>query len=369
MTLQLPFHVHDLLPCCCLGVRGGGRACLLLCGWDVFRRKGARVCASIGSRKMFVGARGACAPARTVGLGGVLRSFSSAVSANRPRRSYLYMPGSNQRALEKAKTLPADGLILDLEDAVSPAAKETAREEVYAAVNGAGFGTREVMVRVNHLESPWGRDDAAKMSASTGIDALLLPKVENATEVEALERIMVDHGAREDLGIACMIETPLGVLNALSIARASPRVMALVVGTTDLAQELRANHTRDRDPFAYSLSMCVLAARAANVAVLDSVHIHLDDEDEFVHHCRQGRDFGFDGKTLIHPKQIQAANDIFGISSGDVDHARQVIEAFESATQAGHGVVTLHGKLVERMHVTEAQRVLDMAGILHNSVV
>eukprot|EP00945_MAST-04E_sp_MAST-4E-sp1_P008021 g8021.t1 len=275
----------------------------------------------------------------------------------RPRRSYLYMPGSNARALEKARGLAVDGLIFDLEDAVSPGAKEVAREQVYEAARSGVYGLREIMVRVNELSSPWGRDDVTTMATSNA-DALLLPKVESVEDVLELEELMMQHGAPDDMGIGCMIETPLGVLNAPSIATACPRVMSLVVGTTDLAQELRAQHTREREPFAASLSMCVLAARAADIAVLDSVHINLDDMDEFSHHCQQGKNYGFDGKTLIHPKQIEPTNRIFGLSEGDVEQALQVIEAFETATKEGKGAVTLNGKLIERMHVTEAERIL-----------
>ena len=202
------------------------------------------------------------------------------------------MPGSNARALEKAKGLAVDGLILDLEDAVSPSAKEIARTQVYDAARSGSYGLREVMVRVNELSSPWGREDVATMATSKA-DALLLPKVESEEDVLELEDLMIQHGAPDEMGIGCMIETPTGVLNAPSIATASSRVMSLVVGTTDLAQELRAQHTREREPFATSLSMCVLAARAAGIAVLDSVHINLDDMDEFSYHCQQGKKLWF----------------------------------------------------------------------------
>ena len=275
------------------------------------------------------------------------------------------MPGSNKRALEKAQNLPADSLIFDLEDAVAPTAKEDARKNVFEAANSDKYGNREIVVRVNALSTEWGIEDVIMMSKSNA-HSLLLPKVESPSDVFQLERLMESNGARQDMGIGCMIETPLGVLNAYDIAKSCPRIHSLILGTTDLAQELRAKHTPDRGPFAASLSMCVLAARAANVAVLDSVHLDLNNSLEFDAHCQQGREFGFDGKTLIHPKQIESANKIFGPSKEDVAFSKRVIEAFSAASQEGKGVVTVDNKLVETMHVTEANRVLRQHEIIES---
>jgi citrate lyase subunit beta / citryl-CoA lyase len=284
---------------------------------------------------------------------------------NRPRRSVLYMPGSNKRALEKAQNLSADSLIFDLEDAVAPSAKDEARENVFKAANSNKYGKREIIVRVNSLNSSWGIDDVILMSKSNA-HSLLLPKVESPSDIYQLERLMESNGAREEMGIGCMIETPLGVFNAYDIATASPKIHSLMLGTTDLAQELRAKHTEDRGPFLTSLSLCVLAARAANIAVLDGVHLDLQNDEEFEQHCIQGREYGFDGKTLIHPKQIENANKIFGPTEEDVAFSKRVIQAFKVATEEGKGAITLDNRLVEHMHVTEAYRVLHQHEMIEN---
>ncbi|MEM8799369.1 MAG: CoA ester lyase [Pseudomonadota bacterium] len=278
----------------------------------------------------------------------------------RPRRSVLYMPGANARAIEKAKSLACDAVIFDLEDAVSPDQKAMAREQVADAVRAGGYGRRELIIRINALASPWGAEDVAAAVAANP-HAVLLPKVETAHEVRALDQAMSAAGAYEDMAIWCMIETPKGVLNAQDIAISDKRVGAFVMGTSDLVKDLRARHTADRTPVLTSLSLSLLAARAAGIACLDGVYLDLEDEAGFAAACEQGRDLGFDGKTLIHPKQIDAANQAFAPSPSDVDHARQVIAAFEAAEAEGKGVAVLDGKLVEVLHVAEARETITLA--------
>ncbi|HZO41880.1 MAG TPA: CoA ester lyase [Methylomirabilota bacterium] len=267
----------------------------------------------------------------------------------------LFMPGSNARALEKARTLPADVLVLDLEDAVAPEMKLQARAQVAAAVRAGGYGHREIVVRVNALGTSWGGDDMAAAAAS-GADAVLLPKVESADAVGAAVAALGSTPA-----VWCMLETPRGILNAPGIAAASPRVTALVVGTSDLTKDLHARVTRDRLPLLTSLQVCVLAARSTGITALDGVHLDLDDDVGFAAACRQAADFGFDGKTLIHPKQIVTANEVFAPAAGEVDWARRVIAAHADAIARGHGVVVLDGRLIENLHVDDARRVLALA--------
>jgi citrate lyase subunit beta/citryl-CoA lyase len=278
----------------------------------------------------------------------------------RPRRSVLYMPGSNARALEKGRTLPADGLILDLEDAVAPDAKELARDQIRATVKAGGYGQRELIVRVNGIYTTWGYDDIVTVS-TWGVDAILLPKVESAGTVHQVESIMEAAGAPDSLSIWCMMETPLGMLHAEEIAHASPRVGCLVMGTSDLAKDLQAAHTPDRIPFITSLGLCLLAARAAGIAVLDGVHLDLDDDEGFAAACRQGRELGFDGKTLIHPKTIDVANGVFAPTEDEVDWSRKIIVAHAEATKEGKGIVVVDGKLVENLHVMNAERLVALA--------
>ena len=278
----------------------------------------------------------------------------------RPRRSVLYMPGSNTRALEKARGLPADGLILDLEDAVAPDAKAMARENVAAALAAGDYGQRELVVRVNGLATPWGFDDLA-VAARMGADAVLLPKVEGADAVRQAEALLVAAGAPSSLALWCMMETPLGVLHAEAIAAASPRVACLVMGTSDLAKDLHARHTRERLPMLTSLGLCLLAARAHGLAILDGVHLDLADDEGFAAACRQGRELGFDGKTLIHPKTIAAANATFAPSAEETAWARRVIAAHAEAEAAGKGVVLVDGKLIENLHVEDARRTVALA--------
>ena len=278
----------------------------------------------------------------------------------RPRRSVLYMPGSNARALEKGRTLPADCLILDLEDAVAPDAKETARGQIREALGHGGYGRRELIVRVNGLDTPWGRDDIAA-AASAGADAILLPKVESADAVSQAATALDEAGAPEGLALWCMMETPRGMLHAEEVASSSPRVEALVMGTSDLAKDLQAAHTRERLPMITSLGLCLLAARAAGIAILDGVHLDLADDEGFDYSCRQGKELGFDGKTLIHPKTIEAANRIFAPTDEDVAWSLTIIEAHAEADREGKGVVVVDGKLIENLHVENARRLVAMA--------
>ena len=278
----------------------------------------------------------------------------------RPRRSVLYMPGSNARALEKARSLPADGLIFDLEDAVAPDAKASARDQVCAAIRAGGYGARESVVRVNPLASPWGQADLAA-AAGAGADAVLIPKVESADLVRQSLAVLDDAGGPADLPLWCMMETPRAMLRAEAIAAAHPRVGCLVMGTSDLAKDLHAVHTRARLPMITALGLCLLAARACGLAILDGVHLDLADAEGFEAACRQGAELGFDGKTLIHPGQIGPANAAFAPTADGLGRARRIIEAHEQAARQGKGVVVVDGRLVENLHVIEARRQVQLA--------
>lgn len=278
----------------------------------------------------------------------------------RPRRSLLYMPGSNARALEKGRTVPADGLILDLEDAVAPDSKEIARQQVCEAVKAGGYGMRELVIRVNGLATPWGFADAAAASAS-GADAILLPKVESADAIRQLENIMLANGAPDSMAIWAMMETPRSILRAQMIAEASNRMECLVMGTSDLAKDLDCAHTRERLPMITSLGHCLLAARAAKIAILDGVFLDLNDQVGFEYACEQGKELGFDGKTLIHPKTVETANRVFTPSPKDVQWSRKIIRAHEEAEAMGLGVAVVDGMLIENLHVESAQRLVSMA--------
>ncbi|MDR3515979.1 MAG: CoA ester lyase [Azospirillaceae bacterium] len=278
----------------------------------------------------------------------------------RPRRSVLYMPGSNARALEKARVLPVDGVILDLEDAVAPEFKATARDQVTAALAHGGFGRRERLVRINGEGTPWHDADVAAVAGS-GADGIALPKVETAQSVRRVEQALLAAGAPESVRLWCMIETPLGVLNARDIAAASPRLGGLVMGTSDLTVALHAIAGRDRLPLLTSLGLCLLAARAHDLAILDGVHLDLGDEAGFTAVCRQGREMGFDGKTLIHPRTIALANEIFGPSAAEIADATKIIAAGRAAAREGRGVVVVEGRLVEALHVRDAERLLALA--------
>ncbi|MDH3228403.1 MAG: CoA ester lyase [Alphaproteobacteria bacterium] len=281
----------------------------------------------------------------------------------RPRRSVLYVPGSNPRALEKARTLSADALILDLEDAIAPDAKLAARQGILDALEAGGWGRREILVRVNGLESEWGRDDVAAMAGS-GADAILLPKVESVETIRDLEALLAGCEAPAGMVIWCMIETPLGVLHAEEIARASPRLGGYVMGTSDLAKDLHCLHTPDRLPVLTSLSLCILAARAHGLAILDGVHLDLDDDEGFAASCRQGLELGFDGKTLIHPRTIDTANTVFAPSADELDWSERIIAAHSEAAREGRGVVVVDGRLVENLHIENARRILSLAAMI-----
>ncbi len=281
--------------------------------------------------------------------------------ALRPRRSVLYMPGANTRAMEKARELECDAIIFDLEDAVAPDAKDSARAQVASAIRAGGYGHRELIVRVNGLDTPWVRADLAAI-AELPIDAVLLPKIETTDQVRACIAWLGATPAAA-LPLWVMIEAPRGVL-AVEQILASERVAVAVMGTSDLVKELRARHTDDRRALVPSLAHCVLVARACNRVVLDGVHLDFRDTESFSRACIQGRDLGFDGKTLIHPSQIDIANTIFGPSPDEIAQARLIIEAWENAQRAGKGVAVVNGKLVENLHATEAARTLAFAAAL-----
>ncbi len=281
-------------------------------------------------------------------------------ATDRPRRSVLYMPGSKARALEKAKTLAADALILDLEDAVTPAEKPAAREMVADAVRGGGYGGREIIIRINGFDTEWGDDDLAAVAA-TGPDAILVPKVESAAMVlDAAER-MTKAGAPDTTALWAMMETPLGMLNAADIAAASPRLTCLIMGTNDLVKELGAAHTPDRAPVAAALGHCMLAARAHGLAIIDGVYNAFKDDDGLRRECEQGLAMGFDGKTLIHPAQLDVTNDVFAPSEDDIASARRQVEAFSEVEAAGQGVAVVDGRIVENLHVAAARQLLARA--------
>ena len=281
------------------------------------------------------------------------------INTSRPRRSVLYMPGANTRALEKAKSLPADSLILDLEDAVAPDAKAQARENIRTAL-ATGFGHREAVVRINGLNTQWGLDDL-KAFADTKADAILLPKVESASQIQRVASLLKQFNPANTMKIWAMIETPLAIFHLPEIASSHPMLEALVLGTSDLVKDLHARHTPSRVETQTALSLSVLAARAHQLCVLDGVHLTLEDEEGLKQSCVQGRDMGFDGKTLIHPSQIAFANEIFGPSSEEIEEAKQRINAYDAAITSGAGIVLLKGKLVEELHIQDAKRILALA--------
>jgi len=281
----------------------------------------------------------------------------------RPRRSALYMPGANERALEKAKTLPADALILDLEDAVAPDAKPAARERVCAAVASGEYGHRELTIRVNGCDTPWHSDDV-RAAAKVGPDAVVVPKVNSAADVHVVEHLLEQEGAPDRTKIWAMVESPVAILHAKEIAAASSRLTVLVMGTNDLAKELQAQHVPGRAPLLTSLSLVLLAARAYGKQILDGVYNDVRDLDGFAAECRQGREFGFDGKTLIHPDQIAPANAIFAPTADEVARAHRIITAYGEALAAGKGAARIEGRLVEALHVEEARRTLALAAAI-----
>ncbi len=282
----------------------------------------------------------------------------------RPRRSVLYMPGSNARALEKAKTLPADGVILDLEDAVAPDAKAAARDQVVAAVKAGGFGTREVFIRTNGFETPWFGDDlTAAMAAAP--DAILIPKVQNAEQLELIAQRMLSVHADHRTRVWAMIETPTAIFNVRQIASAAKdaetRLTGFVLGLNDVAKETRARQVPGRGPMVPWIATCVLAAREYGIDILDGVYNDISNTEGFAAECAQARDFGFDGKTLIHPNQIEACNAAFSPAPEEVAQARTMIAAFDLPENKNKGVVQIDGRMVERMHAEMARRTVAIA--------
>jgi citrate lyase subunit beta/citryl-CoA lyase len=275
----------------------------------------------------------------------------------RPRRSVLYMPASNERALEKAKSIPCDALILDLEDAVAPDAKPAAREAACAAVASREYGARELTIRVNGADTEWHEDDLAA-AAAAGPDAIVVPKVSSADAVRSLVAAMDRAGAPGTTTLWAMVETPTAMLHAEEIAAASERLTVLVMGTNDLAKELYAEHVPGRHPLLPGLGLALLAARATGKVILDGVYNDVRDTDGFLAECRQGREMGFDGKTLIHPGQVDGANAAFAPSEEAVEDARGLIRAWEDGR--GSGVVTYRGRMVEGLHVDSARRTLSL---------
>ena len=277
----------------------------------------------------------------------------------RPYRSVLYIPGSKERALEKARTLPVDAIIFDLEDAVAVDEKVNARTTLKAALDEYGYGSRVKIVRINGLDTEWGADDARAV-AEMNADAILLPKVGSPADVDALAALIPD-----DLPIWAMMETPRGMLNAAAIA-AHPRMAGFVMGTNDLAKELQTRFRADRLPMISSLSICLLAARAEGLVIVDGVYNAFKDDEGLKVECDQGRDMGFDGKTLIHPAQVAVCNEAFAPSAAEIDLAKRQIAEFEEVEAAGGGVAVVDGKIVENLHVATARQILAKSEAIAN---
>jgi citrate lyase subunit beta/citryl-CoA lyase len=287
----------------------------------------------------------------------------SDLDALRPRRSVLYMPGANERALEKAQGLPADALIFDLEDAVAPDAKVEARVRVCAAAASDAYGLREVTIRVNGLETEWNADDL-RAASEAGPAAVVVPKINSVADVHQVEKALEAAGAPDRTKIWAMVETPIAMLHATEIAASSERLTVLVLGTNDLAKELQAEHVPGRQPLVTGLGLCLLAARATGKVILDGVYNDIKDEAGFEAECVQGRQMGFDGKTLIHPSQLDPCNRVFAPSADEIEQADQIIAAFDEARAAGRGVVTVNGRMIENLHVDNARRVLAQSAAI-----
>jgi len=281
----------------------------------------------------------------------------------RPRRSVLYMPGANTRALEKARTLPADALIFDLEDAVAPEAKEAARSNVVLAAESKAYGKREIAIRCNGLNTPWGEADIEAIARS-GADAILVPKVESATQVTHVVSLLDTAGAPTTMAVWAMMETPKGILRAEEIAGAHPRLALFVMGTNDLVKDMRARHTPMRLPMMAALGIGMLAARAHGLAILDGVYNDIQDSEGFRAVCQQGLEMGFDGKTLIHPSQVEPCNAVFAPSAAELEMAGKIVAAFKAAQAEGKGVVTVDGRMIENLHVEQAERALALASAI-----
>jgi citrate lyase subunit beta/citryl-CoA lyase len=280
--------------------------------------------------------------------------------AIRPRRSALFMPGSNPRALEKARTLATDAVILDLEDAVAPDAKIEARARVVEALAVGGYGGRETVVRVNAYGTQWWDADM-KAACTSGADAMLVPKVDSADKVSKFGDLMTINGAPDDMQLWVMAETPDAILNINAIAVADPRLTVIVMGTSDLGKALRLPADPDRTGLQFALGASVLAARVRGLDILDGVFGDLTDADGFARTCEQGKKLGFDGKTLIHPGQIATANAIFGVSDEDAAHAAKIVRTWEDAAAQGSGIAVLDGQMIENLHADAARRVLELA--------
>ena len=281
------------------------------------------------------------------------------MSELRPRRSVLYMPASNERALEKAKAIPCDALILDLEDAVAPDAKETARANAVAAAQSGAYGRREVTIRCNGLDTPWGGDDVAAAAAS-GAAAVVIPKVGSVEYLDEVTRRLHVAGAPPDLTIWAMVETPTAILDIRPIAH-HPRVNVLVMGNNDLAKELRTGVLPERTPLLPALALALLGAREAGKVILDGVYNDVQDADGFRTEAEQAKAMGFDGKTLVHPSQVEPANAVWAPSPDEIDFSRRVIAAFDDAEAQGRGVITVDGRMIEHLHVENARRILAVA--------
>jgi citrate lyase subunit beta/citryl-CoA lyase len=286
-----------------------------------------------------------------------MSSDRTAQAALRPRRSVLYMPGANERALEKAAGLPADALILDLEDAVAPDAKVEARTRVCEAAASGRYAPREVAIRVNSPGTEW-HDEDLRAVAGAGPDAVVVPKVDDAATVHAVEKAIDAAGAPASMAIWAMLETPVAMLRAEQICSASDRVAVLVMGTNDLAKELQAEHVPGRQPLLTGLGLALIAARATRKVILDGVYNDIKNPEGFEDECVQGRQMGFDGKTLIHPSQLEPCNRVFAPAVDDVERSKRIIEAFEQAQAEGRGVVTVDGRMIENLHVEQARRTL-----------
>lgn len=290
------------------------------------------------------------------------------MTATRPRRSLLYMPASNPRALEKAKALLADGFIFDLEDAVAPEQKPAARSAAVQAARSGSYGAREVLIRVNGLGTEWAEADLAAV-AQSGADGVVLPKVSSAADIDVAARVLWRAGAPSTLALWAMIETPRGVQAVDAIAdgnptEGTPKLAGIIIGTADLAKELRCHHPADRAPMLYALSRCVLAARASGISVIDGPHFQLDDEEGLTASCQQGRALGFDGRSLIHPKQIAIANAAYSPRAEELSSAQRIVAAYQQARSEGRGIVTVEGRLIEALHVQQAERLLREAALI-----
>jgi citrate lyase subunit beta/citryl-CoA lyase len=277
----------------------------------------------------------------------------------RPRRSVLYMPAANERALEKAKAIAADALIFDLEDAVAPDAKESARANAVAAAGSGEYGKREITIRCNGLATPWGTHDVTT-AARSGASAIVVPKVDSAAYLDEVSGLLDESGAPSGMTIWAMVETPTAILDIRSIA-SHPRVNVLVMGNNDLAKELRTGVLPERTPLIPALAMALLGAREAGKVILDGVYNDVHDADGFLAEARHGKAMGFDGKTLVHPSQVEPANAVWAPSEDEIAFSRRVIAAFEEARADGRGVVTVDGRMIEHLHVQNAERILAVA--------